>query len=97
VRVPPIIEYNLVLHRLHPSVFTLSFVTEHDPPPRLSDQSASTNASDIDIHHTNIPYRLAHMCRRLGGVGPVFVPHSTGSVLGPIGDEMLGRVLDGGE
>ena len=44
MRVPPVIEYNLLLHCLHPSILPLSFTTEHDPPPCLSEQSPSTDA-----------------------------------------------------
>lgn len=91
------IEYNLLPHRLHPSIFALLPATEHDPPPCFSEQSASTDAPDIDINHADIPHRLAHLRRCLGGFGPVFVPHGTGSVLRPIGDDMMSRMLNGSE
>ena len=96
MRVPPVIKYNLLLHRLHPSILPLSFATEHDPPPCLSQQSTSSNAPDVDVNHANVPCRVADLHRRLGRVGSVFVPHRTGKVLYPIGDEIVGRMLDGG-
>ena len=97
VRVASIIEYNLLLHYLHLSILTLLFATEHDPLPCFFEQSASTNTPDVDISHANVSHRLAHMQRCLRGVGSVFVPHSMGGVLCPIGDEILSRMLDGGE
>ena len=89
MRVPSIIKYNLLLHRLHSSVLALSFTTEHDSPPCLSEQRASTDPSDIDIHHAHVARRIAHLQRRLGGVGSVLVAHGAGHILCPIGDEVL--------
>ena len=90
MRVPPVIEYNLLLHCLHPSILPLSFTTEHDPPPCLSEQSPSTDAPDVYIHHAHVTCRIAHLLCRLGGVGSVFVADGAGNILCPVGDEMLG-------
>ena len=97
VRVPPIIEYNLLLHRLHFSILPFPPAAEHDSLPCFSEQSASTDAPDVDINHADVPRGIAHLLRRLGGVGSILVPHRTGHVLCAVGDEVVSRMLEGGE